>query len=76
MKDFKYTVIIDGRSYEFTGGRTALEFANIAIEHMIKKSWETELPDVAIKVELVEEELEEEEEDIHCDEELERVCEA
>jgi hypothetical protein len=71
----KYYVKIDGRVFEFTEGESAMEFAESALFTITKKSWETEAPDIEIRLALEEEEpvLEEESEDL---EELEKECEA
>ena len=76
MRDLKYIVIVDSRCFEFISARTALDFAQMATRQMIKKSWEAELPEVILKVVPVEEEPEEPEEELRCDEELEKECEA
>lgn len=71
----KYYVKIDGRVFEFTEGESAMEFAESALFTITKKSWETEAPDIEIRLALEEEEPEEptpeEEEEIRCDEKLE-----
>lgn len=74
----KYYVKIDGRVFEFTESEEAMEFAEMAIYTIMKKSWETEAPDIEIRLALEEEEPEEPEavEEIHCDEQLEKECEA
>lgn len=76
MRDTTYTVIIDSRFYEFGSGAAALEFAHLAARHMTKKSWETELPDVMIKIVPVEPEEIEAEEPAEDLEQLEKECEA
>lgn len=73
MRETTYTVIVDGRYYSFGSGAAALEFAHLAARHILKKSWEKELPEITIKIVPVEEP---EEEELHCDEELEKECEA
>ena len=74
MRETTYTVIVDGRYYSFGSGAAALEFAHLAARHILKRSWEKDLPEITIKIVPVEPEPEEEE--LRCDEELERVCEA
>ena len=76
----KYYVKIDGRVFKFTESDSAMDFAEMALFTMTKKSWETEAPDIEIRLALEEEEPEEpapeEEEEIRCDEKLEKECEA
>lgn len=75
----KYYVKIDGRVFEFTEGDSAMEFAESALFTITKKSWETEAPDIEIRLALEEEEpevVEEPEEEIRCNEQLEKECEA
>lgn len=72
----KYYVKIDGRVFEFTEGESAMEFAESALFTITKKSWETEAPDIEIRLALEEEEPEEPEEEVTCDEKLEEECEA
>lgn len=71
----KYYVKIDGRVFEFTESEPAMEFAEMAIYTIKKKPWETEEPDVEIRL-VYEEDPEEPEEELHCDEQLEKECEA
>lgn len=78
-RDFYYEVWIDGRVYKFLNGLDAMDFAKVASRHITKKSWESELPEIGVKIITVPEEPEvvkEPEEELHCDEQLEKECEA
>lgn len=78
-RDFYYEVWIDGRVYKFLNGLDAMDFAKVASRHITKKSWESELPGISVKIIAVPEEPEvvkEPEEEIRCDEQLEKECEA
>lgn len=57
-----YYVKIDGRVFEFTEAESAMEFAESALFTITKNSWETEVPDIEIRLALEEEEPEDPEE--------------
>lgn len=84
-RDFYYEVWIDGRVYKFLNGLDAMDFAKVASRHITKKSWESEIPEIGVKIVTTQEEPEEPEvvEDLEepwkgprCDEQLEKECEA
>lgn len=77
-RDIIYEVRVDGRAYTFTQGNDAVDFAWNLARHINKKSWESELPEIDIKLVLLEEEIIETEEklELRCDEVLEKECEA
>lgn len=72
----KYYVKIDGRVFEFTESEAAMEFAEMAIYTITKKSWETEEPEVEIRLVYEEDPEETEEEPAEDLEQLEKECEA
>ncbi len=77
-REFSYEVWIDGRTYKFSNGIDAMDFARVASRHILKKSWESEIPEIDVKIVTTQEEPEEPEvvEELHCDEQLEKECEA
>lgn len=77
-REFSYEVWIDGRNYKFSNGIDAMDFARVASRHILKKSWESEIPEIGVKIVTTQEEPEEPEvvEEIRCDEQLEKECEA
>lgn len=74
-REFSYEVWIDGRTYKFSNGIDAMDFAGVASRHILKKSWEREIPEIGVMIVTTQEEPEVVEE-IHCDEQLEKECEA
>ena len=75
----KYYVKIDGRVFEFTESEEAMQFAEMAIYTITKKSWETEEPDIEIRLvyeEDPEETAEKLPEGVVSVEQLEEECEA
>ena len=74
MRTMVFNVKIDGRIYSFYSGVAALDFLVTAARSITQKSWESELPDLGIVLDI--KEKEEPEEELHCDEELEKECEA
>lgn len=80
MRTMVFNVRIDGRTFSFYSGVEALDFLVTAARTITQKSWESELPDLGIVLDLKEQEkpkpAEEPEEELHCDEQLEKECEA
>lgn len=80
MRTMVFNVKIDGRTFSFYSGVDALDFLVLAARTITQKSWESELPDLGIELTIKEQEepkpAEEPEEEIHCDEQLEKECEA
>lgn len=77
-RDFSYEVWIDGRNYKFSNGIDAMDFARVASRHILKKSWETEIPEIGVKIVTTQEEPEDPEEEPKPEdlEQLEKECEA
>lgn len=80
MRTMVFNVKIDGRTFTFYSGMEALDFLVTAARAITKKSWESEIPDLGIVLDIKEPEEpvpgEEPEEEIRCDEQLEKECEA
>lgn len=80
MRTMVFNVRIDGRTFSFYSGVEALDFLVTAARAITKKSWESEIPDLGIVLDIKEPEEpvpeEEPEEEIRCDEQLEKECEA
>lgn len=80
MRTMVFNVRIDGRTFTFYSGVEALDFLVTAARAITKKSWESEIPDLGIVLDIKEQEEpkpeEEPEEEIRCDEQLEKECEA
>lgn len=76
MRNLVFNVKIDGRTYTFRSGVTALDFLVTAARAITQKSWESELPDLGIVLNIEEQEEPKPEEELHCDEQLEKECEA
>lgn len=74
MRTMVFNVKIDGRTFSFYSGVEALDFLVTAARAITKKSWESEIPDLGIVLDI--KEPEEPEEEIRCDEQLEKECEA
>ena len=62
-----------------------MDFARVASRHILKKSWESELPEIGVKIVTTQEEPKPAEEPAEldepwkgprCDEQLEKECEA
>lgn len=75
-RDFTYDVWIDGRVYKFYYANDAVEFARCAARHIVKKSWEPTVPEVNVRIVVIEPEEPKPEEEVTCDEKLEEECEA
>lgn len=77
MRTMVFNVKIDGRTFTFYSGMEALEFLVTAARAITKKSWESEIPDLGIVLDIKEQEepkpAEEPAEDL---EQLEKECEA
>lgn len=71
MRTMVFNVKIDGRTFSFYSGVEALDFLVTAARSISKKSWESELPDLGIYLDI--KEPEEPAEDL---EQLEKECEA
>lgn len=80
MRTMVFNVKIDGRTFTFYWGAEALDFLVTAARAITKKSWESEFPNLGIVLDIKEQEepvqAEEPEEEIRCDEQLEKECEA
>jgi hypothetical protein len=72
-----FNVKIDGRTFTFYSGMEALDFLVSAARAITQKSWESELPDLGIVLDIKDQEepkpAEEPAEDL---EQLEKECEA
>lgn len=73
MRTMVFNVKIEGRTFSFYSGVEALDFLVTAARAITKKSWESEIPDLGIVLDIKEPAPEEE---IRCDEQLEKECEA
>lgn len=77
MRTMVFNVKIDGRTFSFYSGVEALDFLVTAARSISKKSWESEIPDLGIMLDIKEQEepkpAEEPAEDL---EQLEKECEA
>lgn len=80
LRTIVFNVRIDGRTYSFNSGVGALDFLMAAARTITQKPWENGLPELGIVLDIKEMEEpkqeEEPEEDLHCDEQLEKECEA
>lgn len=78
MRTMVFNVKIDGRTFTFYSGMEALDFLVTAARAITKKSWESDIPDLGIVLDIKDQEepAPEEEEELHCDEQLEKECEA
>ena len=80
LRTIVFNVRIDGRTYSFNSGVGALDFLMAAARTITQKPWENDLPELGIVLDIKELEEpkpeEEPEEDLHCDEQLEKECEA
>lgn len=76
MRTLVFNVRIDGRTFSFYSGVEALVFLVTAARTITQKSWESELPDLGIVLDIKEQEepkpAEEPAEDL---EQLEKECE-
>ena len=78
IKDIHFTVRVGDKTFEFENGRSALQFAESARMTCSALTWDDEPLPVTIELfPIIEEEDDEEpEEEIRCDEQLEKECEA
>lgn len=78
IKDIHFTVRVGDKTFEFENGRSALQFAESARMTCSELTWDDEPQPITIELFpiIVEEDDEESEEEIHCDEQLEKECEA
>lgn len=80
IKDIHFTVRVGDKTFEFENGRSALQFAESARMTCSELTWDDEPQPVTIELfPIIEEEDDEEtesEEEIHCDVQLEKECEA
>lgn len=78
IKDIHFTVKVGDKTFEFENGRSALQFAESARMTCSELTWDDEPQPITIELfPIIEEEDDEEpEEEIHCDEQLEKECEA
>ena len=78
IKDIHYTVKVGDKTFEFESGRLALQFAESARMTCSELTWDDEPQPITIDLfPIIEEEDDEEsEEEIRCDEQLEKECEA
>lgn len=80
MRTIVFNVRIDTRTYRFYSGVEALDFLATAARAITRKPWESELPDIGIVLDIKEQEEpvpeEEPEEEVTCDEQFEKECEA
>ena len=75
MRTIVFNVRIDGRTYSFNSGVGALDFLMAAARTITQKSWESELPELGIVLD-IQEMKEPEEEPMESLEQLEKECEA
>lgn len=75
LRTIVFNVRIDGRTYSFNSGVGALDFLMAAARTITQKPWENGLPELGIVLDIKELEEPKPEEDLHCDEELEKECE-
>lgn len=74
IKGIHYTVKVGNQIYEFESDREALNFAKMARYTCSTLTWDDNPVEITIELfPIIEEEPEEE---IHCDEQLEKECEA
>ena len=76
MRTMVFNVKIDGRTFSFYSGVDALDFMVSAARTMTRKPWESEIPDIGIVLDIKDLEEPKPEEELHCDEQLEKECEA
>lgn len=71
MRTMVFNVKIDGRTFTFYSGVEALDFLVAAARAITMKSWESEIPDLGIVLD-----IKEQEEPAEDPEKLEEECEA